>query len=389
MIRRCLLFLVILYFIPVQVRAGNLPSDDAGGNKGGMSVEHKEQTIAVDVSGLESLPEVLERVSGKKIIYVGEYHDRFSNHAVELEAIKTLWRKNRKIAIGMEMFQRPFQKALDEYIAGTIDESAMLKSTEYFKRWGFDYNLYRPILTFARQEGIPVIALNVRQEIAEKVLHGGIASLTGDDKRQIPVQMDLSNEKYKAMLHDVFKKHEGSEEMNFDFFYMSQVLWDESMSQSIDDFLKRNPDFKESGQLVILAGNGHLVFGSGIPERTFRRNGLDYAIVLNDMDVGRGIADFIIYPEPVEGTTAPKIMAVLKETAGGVVIKGFPEGSISEAAGLREGDVILAVDDMPVASVDDIRIRLLYKKKGDTLKVRILRKRFLLGDTEKDYSIVL
>ena len=59
----------------------------------------------------------------------------------------------------MEMFQRPFQKVLDDYIGGKIDEAEFLKGTEYFKRWGFDYQLYRPILLFARSEKIPVVAL--------------------------------------------------------------------------------------------------------------------------------------------------------------------------------------------------------------------------------------
>ena len=117
---------------------------------------------------------------------------------VELDVIKTLYQKNGKIAIGMEMFQRPFQKILDEYIAGTIDERTMLNSTEYFKRWGFDYNFYRSILTFARQERIPVIALNVRREITDKVLGGGIDSLSEGEKKEIPSQMDFSDQNYKA-----------------------------------------------------------------------------------------------------------------------------------------------------------------------------------------------
>src|SRR5208283_2107796 len=255
------ILLFVLYIIPVAVQAGELSSAETKGDEGGVSLEYREQTVAVDVSTLKSLPEVLERVSGKKIVYVGEYHDRFSGHAVELDVIKTLYQKNGKIAIGMEMFQRPFQKILDGYIAGTIDERTMLKSTEYFKRWGVDYNFYRSILTFARQERIPVIALNVRREITDKVLGGGIDSLSEGEKKEIPSQMDFSDQNYKALLHEVFMKHEDSKKMNFDFFYMAQIVWDECMSQSVDDFLKSNPAFRNNGQVIIIAGNGHLAFG--------------------------------------------------------------------------------------------------------------------------------
>ncbi|HDH12448.1 MAG TPA: hypothetical protein ENG83_09700 [Nitrospirae bacterium] len=47
------------------------------------------------------------------------------------------------------------------------------------------------------------------------------------------------------------------------------------MSQSIAEFLQKSPDY----QIIVLAGQGHLRFGSGIPKRTFRRTGHDYAIV--------------------------------------------------------------------------------------------------------------
>lgn len=405
MIRYCFFLTCLIFFIPFTAQSGDTPSAGAsgpgleagGGNsikevegaESGMSMEHKDQTIAVDVSSIISLQEVISRVSGRKVVYVGEYHDRFSNHAVQLEVIKTLHRKNKTLAIGMEMFQRPFQRVLDEYIAGTIDERAMLKGTEYFKRWGADYNLYRSILTFAREQKIPVIALNIQSETVHKVSQGGIGSLSGEEVKEIPPLMDFSDENYRARLYEDFQNHEGPKGMNFDSFYQSQILWDESMSQSIDDFLKGRPVFQKDGLVVILAGNGHLAYGSGIPKRTFRRNGLDYAIILNDMDAEKCIADYLIYPRTVEGATSPRIMAVLREEQGRIAITGFPEGSISEKAGLKEGDIILSIDDVPVATVDDIKIHLLYKKKGDPLKIKILRKRFVLGETEKEFTLIL
>lgn len=390
MIRYCFFLVFILVFIPAMAQAGERPSKDLEGTGSGMNAEHKDQqTIAVDVSTVMSMPEVVSRISGKRIVYVGEYHDRFSNHTVQLEVIRALHLKNKKIAIGMEMFQRPFQKVLDEYIAGTIDERTMLKGTEYFKRWGFDYNLYRPILTYAREEKIPVIALNIRNEIVDKVSKGGIDSLTDEERKEIPPHMDFSDEDYKKRLVDIFEKHAGFKEMNFDFFYQSQVLWDEYMSQSIDDFLKGRPDYQKDGQVVVIAGSGHLSFGSGIPKRTFRRNGLDYSVILNDIDVQRDIADYLVYPAPVEGVTTPKMMAMLDDIQGKLTITDFPRGSISEKAGLKEGDVILSIDNVPVKTIDDVRIELLYKKKGDLLKVKVLRKVFLFGDKEKEFDFVL
>ena len=107
----------------------------------------------------------------------------------------------------MEMFQRPFQKTLDEYISGSIDEREFLKKSEYFKRWGFDYNLYKPILDFARAEKIPVVALNLRREITDKVSKTGMDSLTDDERKDVPEQMDFSDKEYRDRLRQVFDQH--------------------------------------------------------------------------------------------------------------------------------------------------------------------------------------
>ncbi len=351
----------------------------------GINMENKEQTTAIDVSAIRTLPEVIESVSGKKIVYVGEYHDRFAHHNVQLEVIKGLYKKHKKIAVGMEMFQRPYQKSLDDYIAGRIDEREFLKKSEYFKRWGFDYNLYKPILDFARQEKIPVIALNIRREIVDKVSKSGIDALSGEEKREIPSQMDFSDNEYRESLKKIFEMHGRSKERNFDFFYQSQILWDEIMSMSVDEFLKKNPDYR----MVVLAGGGHLQYGSGIPKRTFRRNGYDYATILNDVDIERNIADYIIFPKQVDGAPAPRLMVLLKEDNGKVRIEGFGEDSIAEKAGLIEGDVIISLDGIAVSSVDDMKLHLFYKKKGDTVRVKVLRKRFIFGDKEMEFGVTL
>ncbi|MDI6745103.1 MAG: ChaN family lipoprotein [Thermodesulfovibrionales bacterium] len=351
----------------------------------GIAVNLMEQPRAVAVSDLKTLNDVINNISSKKIIYTGEQHDQFAHHDTQLKIIKGQHAKNKKLAIGMEMFQRPFQGALDDYIAGRISEKEFLKKSEYFKRWAFDYNLYKPILDFAREEKIPVVALNMRREITAKVSKGGLDSLSNEEKKEIPGQMDFSDNEYRDRLMKVFKMHRNTKDRNFDFFYQSQVLWDETMSMSIDEFLKKNPDY----QIVVLAGSGHIQYGSGIPKRTFRRNGYGYALILSDVDMEKNIADYIFYPQSMEGVTPPRLMVSLKEEEGRVIIEGFSENSISEKAGLNIGDVILSLDNEPISSVEDMRIHLLYKKKGDTIKVKALRRRFLLGDKEMEFEVIL
>ena len=350
----------------------------------GIREELLRPPVAVEISDLKTFADVMERVADKKIIYVGESHNQYSHHVMELEIIKDLHRRGKKLAIGMEMFQRPFQKVLDEYIEGKIDERKFLKGTQYFKRWGFDYNLYRPILLFARSEKVPVVALNQRQEIVDKVFRSGLGSLSEGDRKFVPSAMDFSDETYRDRLEKTFREHEDFGAENFNFFYQAQVLWDETMSESIDEFFKAHP----GDHMVALAGSGHLAYGSGIPKRTARRNGYDYAIILNDADLEKDIADDVLFPKTIPGVISPKLMVLLKEKDGKVEIAGFPSGSNSEKAGMKAGDTILSIGHTPIRDIDDVKIDLLFRNKGENAKVRILRKGFF-GSQEIDFEVLL
>jgi len=345
----------------------------------------KQDPVALEVSSLKKLSEVVKRLASKKIVYVGEQHDKFAHHQVQLEVLQGLYQQNPKVAVGMEMFQRPFQKALDDYIAGAIDERTFLKRSEYFKRWDIDYHLYKPILDFARAKRLPVIALNVRREIVDKVGKGGLDSLSKEERQEIPAELDGADPEYRERLKEVFAAHQQSESKNFEFFYQAQMLWDETMAESIDRFLKANPDYR----MVVLAGAGHLQYGSGIPKRAFKKNGLDYAVVLSDAEVEKDIADYIVFPEPATGITAPKLMVLIEDQDQTVRIKGFTKDSVSEKAGLKVDDAILALDGHPVHSIEDVKIALFFKKSGDSITVKTKRTNAAQGSEEQEIKVTL
>lgn len=337
------------------------------------------QSPAVDVTTVKTLPFVIDRIADKKIVYVGEEHDKFAHHQVQLAIARGLYRQTPRLAIGMEMFQRPFQKSLDDYIGGTIDERTFLKQSEYFKRWGIDYNLYKPILDFARAEHVPVIALNIQREIVEKVAKGGIDSLSKDEKDQIPGELDFTDREYRSRLEEVFAEHKQSQS-NFEFFYQAQILWDETMAESVDRFIKGHPGYR----IVVFAGGGHLQYASGIPKRSYRRNQIEYVVLLNDTAPKPGIGDFVIFPEPSSGPSAPTLGVSLSETDKTVRITGLTKDGAAEKAGLKVGDTVIAIDGDPVASPEDVRIALFYRKRGEIMRIKVRR-----GDEEIDLNLSL
>lgn len=237
------------------------------------------------------------------VIYLGETHTDEADHIAQLDIITAMHQARGDIAIGLEMFQRPFQPVLDQYIAGEITETDLVEQSEYETRWGFDWELYAPIIRYAQANQIPLIALNTPREITKKVASQGLASLTGPDLEHIPplTDIDTSDENYQAMLAQVFGQHggHGNSGPSFENFFAAQVLWDETMAESVADFVTDSPDT----QMLVMAGEGHIVYGFGIPSRVERRLGDDlvaYSVLLNPTSTAPELADFFWISESTD-----------------------------------------------------------------------------------------
>jgi uncharacterized iron-regulated protein len=221
--------------------------------------------------------EILAKLETADVVYLGETHDRLADHQAQLQIIERLHEKRKgKIVLAMEMFQRPYQKVLDRYINRDISEAQMLEQTEYEDRWGFDWENYQAIAKFARTHRISIIAMNTPTEVSRKVARQGLDKLTPEETQHIPPksEIDLSNGEYRAKIQKVYDLHVAHARGNsssFDRFFLTQVLWDETMAESIAEFVKSSP----KTQVIVLVGQAHIAYGYGIPSRVARRLGKD------------------------------------------------------------------------------------------------------------------
>lgn len=249
-----------------------------------------------------SITEFFQQLDRAKVIYLGETHNSPADHQAQLAIIQDIHRRNGKVAIAMEMFQRPYQNVINNYLAGKITETELVTQSEYNKRWGFPWENYAPILRFAKDNKLPVLALNTPSEVTRKVARKGLESLTVGDREHIPPLPEIrtDNTEYRQMALNAFQQHQkdgfGSSSQ-FDNFFLAQVLWDETMAEKIAQFIKTNPDYK----VIVLAGQGHIIYGYGIPSRVERRlnnkNLIQRLILLNPdkklpSSPGKAIADF-------------------------------------------------------------------------------------------------
>ncbi len=336
----------------------------------GISIFTRSDTRALELRQITRLNDIIPKIQDNQIIYLGEQHNQFSHHINQLMVIKKLHQAGYKLAVGMEMFQVPYQQVLNDYITGKIDETTFLKQSNYFNNWRFDYNLYKPIIDYVKTTAIPLIALNIDKPIIDKVARKGIHSLTAAEKQQLPSELDLSNNTYRENLYQVFLQHKNTfPHRKFEYFLQSQAIWDEKMAESAQKFLLKNPDTK----LIILAGNGHLRYKYGIPNCLYRRNHYPFSVILQDDYLDETIGDYVLLTDSIKGKLAPKIGVMIEEKNQQVIIMGVSHKTPAEKAGLKKKDIIIQLAGQKIKSIADLKLVLFNTDKGNTLTIQVMR----------------
>jgi len=345
-----------------------------------------QATAVLELAAMPDLEGIIPQLAGRRVVFVGETHDRYDHHLAQLEIIRRLHAIHPRLAIGMEAFQQPFQGVLDDYIAGRLDEQAMLRGTEYYQRWGFDYRLYAPILRYAREHGLPVVALNLPAELTRKVAREGLAALSAAEQAQLPAEIDRSDSGYERRIREVFEQHPDSGR-GFDSFLEVQLLWDEGMAERAAAYLDGHPET----HMVVLAGTGHIAWGSGIPRRLARRLEASSAIVLNgwDGELHPELADYVLLTEKRALPASGKFGALLDARDDALVVTHCIPDSPCERAGLRRGDRFIDIDGEAVPDMAALRLATWDKRPGDTVTLRLSRKRWLRAPQELSYRIEL
>jgi uncharacterized iron-regulated protein len=240
------------------------------------TLTHPTATVfRVDQQQAEPIEQSLRRFAQANVVYLGETHDSATDHQAQLDILTALQQQRpQQITIGLEMFQRPFQPLLDQYLRGEISEIDLVNRSQYRQRWGYDWALYAPIVRFAQAHQLPLLALNTPTEITRKVAKNGLDGLSVVERQWIPPKsaVVLGPPRYRQRLREIYEQvHQGkSSSFSFERFFLAQVLWDETMAEQIAATLQKYPE----RLVVVLAGQGHLIYGDGIPDRVARRMAL-------------------------------------------------------------------------------------------------------------------
>ncbi len=318
-----------------------------------------------------SLSDAVEQLADTRVVLVGETHNRYEHHLVQLAILRAIHQRHPAMALGVEWFQQDVQTHLDNYIAGTITEAQMLHRTEYYERWRFDYRHYRPIMEYAREHRIPVLALNAPASITRQIGREGIESLSDEARSRLPTTLDRSNSSYVERIREAYEAHPESEQP-FDNFLTVQLVWDETMARNTARYLEQNPGHR----MVVLAGTGHAGYRSAIPDRIVRRLPVSTITVvtenqLPDTAPAAGSADVVVVGPALELTPSGKLGVLIHTEQSRVLITKVLEESGAFKSGIRAGDQIVKLDGREIRSFSDLKLALLHQRPGDTVNVQV------------------
>lgn len=245
------------------------------------------------------------------VIFVGELHDHIANHLAELALLRAIYARAPHIALSMEQFERDQQSTVDDYLAGRIGEGTLTSGLA----WKNYDEAYRPLVEFAKDNRLAVIAANAPQKIVRCVGRDGLgylSKLPAEKRNLIAAAIHAEDGAYKqkflAFLNgDAAHRGSTGTTERAEESFAAQVTRDDTMAESIANFLQTNPGYK----VLHITGTFHAEEGLGTVERLkARAPELKIAVVLPVATGGESVvaasdlkgADFAIRirkePEP-------------------------------------------------------------------------------------------
>lgn len=218
-----------------------------------------------------NISRIIDAAGKSDVIFLGENHDDAVAHSLQAEIFKKLQENfgaKRSVALSLEMFERDAQIVLDEYLADLITEKKFLDDSRPWNNYKTDY---RPLVEFAKQNKLAVIAANAPRRYVNMVSRGGRDSLRGlspDAKKWLaPLPYAEASERYSkkftALMGGTTNDNHGVSKI-----LASQTLWDATMAYSVSEFLKK----QKNALIVHLNGSFHTENRLGTAEQFLKFN---------------------------------------------------------------------------------------------------------------------
>lgn len=348
-----------------------------------------------------SFLKMIKDMKGSRFVYVGETHNSLPMHDIQLKIIQALYEQDDNLSIGLEMLPLSTQEILNKWSLGTLAQDEFIREIEWYVNWNYNFGFYEKIFEFAKENKIPLYALNVPREIIKEIRMKGWKSLSEKDKKLVP-QPDLTDEEHRILIRTIFESTEipyqmkgKSLEIAFEGLYRAQSAWDEVMAFNAVRAGKEK-------KMVVLAGSGHLLYNLGINRRAYKRIRLPFKTVVSlavpggkeNVEVSRSLADYVWGIPEQERPAFPSVGLSFRKFDGlhNLVVERKPIDGVAKGADFEKGDVVLSVDGKVFYGLNQLRVYLARFIWEEEAKFRLVRKaqelevtlRFKMPEEKKD-----
>jgi uncharacterized iron-regulated protein len=224
-------------------------------------------TVLVLTRGGESAPrlvtvaEAAETLASFDVVFYGERHGHGGVHLEQMQLLLELYRRDPRWVLSMEQFERDVQPVVDDYLAGRIGEATLIDKG---RAWNNYATSYRPLVVFAKEHHLPVVAAEAPGWAVSCVAQWGpdiLGQFTPLERTWVAADLHVMPGTYR----DKFLKFLGTSPThgggaatpeaaaNAQRSFSAQALRDDTMAESIAGALQRHPGYK----VLHLTGSFH------------------------------------------------------------------------------------------------------------------------------------
>lgn len=199
------------------------------------------------------------------VIFFGEFHDNASIHKLQRELLPYLVDGSRKLVLSFEMWERDTQELLDAFLADKIDEQSFIEGS---RAWSNYQDSYRPLILFAKEHRLAVVAANVPREYAGRSSRSGwdfVEDLPSEERALIAAQLTAPDDAYREAFIQTMQGmgSHAFEAESLERFYQAQCMKDDTMAESIVIAL----DYYKAARVIHFNGAFHSQNGLGTVSR--------------------------------------------------------------------------------------------------------------------------
>lgn len=151
-----------------------------------------------------SYEKMIKELKKADLVFFGELHNDPIGHWMELEITKDLFEsKQQDLVLAAEMFESDNQVILTEYLEGKISEKSFESEARIWPNYKTDY---KPLVEFAKDNGLFFVASNVPRRYASAVNKNGFEILDSLSEKAknflppLPIRYDSTVNCYAEML---------------------------------------------------------------------------------------------------------------------------------------------------------------------------------------------